>query len=85
MGCSSGRLTGAGAAAHTGAVAAYLASGSPCVVANLWDVTDRDIDAFTTSLLSRRVPARALHGGCTLAAHRQFGIGTKWLRSQYIA
>ena len=24
---------------------------SPCMVANLWDVTDRDIDKYTTELL----------------------------------
>ena len=32
--------------------AAYLSSGCPAVVANLWDVTDKDIDRVTEHLLS---------------------------------
>jgi separase len=29
----------------------YLHAGSPALVATLWDVTDRDIDRFTTTTL----------------------------------
>jgi len=60
MGCSSaslGNRTGSGAAA-VGPTAAYIAAGSPCVVANLWDVTDRDIDLFTEAMLRRCEPWR---------------------------
>jgi hypothetical protein len=55
MGCSSARLAGAEGAGHAavGPVATYVARGCPCAVANLWDVTDRDIDRFTERLLSR--------------------------------
>ena len=34
-----------------GMVTSYLHSGAPCVVGNLWDVSDRDIDRFFVSLL----------------------------------
>lgn len=51
MGCSSGRLKGYGEFEPTGMVSSYLAGGSPAVVANLWDVTDRDIDRFSVALL----------------------------------
>ena len=55
MGCSSGRLASASTKKETtgepflyyepvGLVCSYLTAGSPCVVGNLWDVTDRDID-----------------------------------------
>jgi hypothetical protein len=34
-----------------GIALSYLSAGAPCVVGNLWDVTDRDIDRFAESLL----------------------------------
>jgi separase len=46
---------------HAGIVHAYLRAGSPSVVANLWDVTDKDIDRYCTSLL-RRVLEEARQG-----------------------
>ncbi|KAJ3439045.1 separin [Anaeramoeba flamelloides] len=51
MGCSSGVLLEEGKFDPHGVVYSYLLAGSPAVVANLWDVTDRDIDRFSTSLL----------------------------------
>lgn len=51
MGCSSGRLKGHGDFEPSGMVSSYLAAGSPAVVANLWDVTDRDIDRYSVALL----------------------------------
>lgn len=55
IGCSSGRLkepewAGFGV---EGTVIDYLAAGSSCVLVNLWDVTDRDIDRLTCSMLER--------------------------------
>jgi hypothetical protein len=56
MGCSSGRLVSVNASKDEfapyeeyqyepdGAVISYLCAGAPCIVGNLWDVTDRDID-----------------------------------------
>lgn len=57
MGCSSGRLTSANVKKEVtgesyqyyeaeGLVCSYLMAGSPCVIGNLWDVTDRDIDRY---------------------------------------
>ncbi|MEW5310993.1 MAG: hypothetical protein WDW38_002743 [Sanguina aurantia] len=51
MGCSSGRLRQQGQYEPAGAVMGYIAAGCPCVVANLWDVTDKDIDRFCQALL----------------------------------
>jgi hypothetical protein len=64
MGCSSGLLQRAGAFEPTGIAISYILSGwyihfsgidlrlsSPALVANLWDVTDKDTDAYTEVLL----------------------------------
>ncbi|KAJ1506420.1 hypothetical protein HMI54_005092 [Coelomomyces lativittatus] len=51
MGCSSGKLHSLGDFDAMGTVIHYLYSRSPCLVANLWDVTDRDIDRFACSAL----------------------------------
>jgi hypothetical protein len=52
MGCSSGRLLCKGDFDPRGTVLAYLNAGCPAAVANLWDVTDRDIDRFANNLLA---------------------------------
>lgn len=52
MGCSSGTLTEAGEYEPYGTPMNYLQAGSPALVATLWDVTDKDIDRFTTSTLN---------------------------------
>jgi len=58
MGCSSGRLTSVNSTGDRfdnhnrihyepeGVALSYLCAGAPCIVSNLWDVTDRDIDRF---------------------------------------
>jgi len=63
MGCSSGNLVSVNSPKNghifdtemhfepDGAALSYLCAGAPCVVSNLWDVTDRDIDRFSISLL----------------------------------
>lgn len=52
MGCSSGRLERYSSGAESGGTAIeYLLAGAPAVVANMWDVSDRDIDRLTESLL----------------------------------
>jgi separase len=65
MGCSSGKLEsvnirGSGFLGELpiqyepeGIALSYLLAGSPCVVGNLWDVTDRDIDRFSIELLEQ--------------------------------
>lgn len=60
MGCSSGALVPKGDFPPSGAALAYLAAGCASLVANLWDVTDKDIDRFAESLLNawlQAVPA----------------------------
>lgn len=63
MGCSSGRLVSVNRKntklveqaplyyEPEGVALSYLCAGAPCVVGNLWDVTDHDIDRFSISLL----------------------------------
>ncbi|XP_061181389.1 uncharacterized protein LOC133189955 [Saccostrea echinata] len=52
MGCSSGRLKATGHLEASGFMLNYFMAGCPCMVANLWDVTDKDIDRFLACLLS---------------------------------
>ncbi|XP_070393403.1 separin isoform X1 [Dermacentor albipictus] len=57
MGCGSGRLKVFGPQIEPfGVVLQYWIGGSPSVVANLWDVTDKDIDRFTETFLRHWVP-----------------------------
>ena len=51
MGCSSGALVSQGELGYDGVVLSYMIKGSPAIVANLWDVTDKDIDRFSPELI----------------------------------
>lgn len=53
MGCSSCAFQENGKLPTTSNISDWLAHGSPTVVANLWDVTDKDIDLFTMSMLEK--------------------------------
>ncbi|CAA7401560.1 unnamed protein product [Spirodela intermedia] len=52
MGCSSGSLFLRGCYAPHGAPLSYLLAGSPAVIANLWEVSDKDIDRFGKAMLN---------------------------------
>ncbi|GLB42455.1 putative peptidase family C50 [Lyophyllum shimeji] len=52
-GCSSGALREMGDFDRVGTPYNYMLAGCPCLVANLWDVTDRDIDKFSQSVFDR--------------------------------
>ena len=52
MGCSSGKRDDMGIFEPSGVVDAYCLAGSPAIVANLWDVTDKDIDRFTMEMFN---------------------------------
>ena len=52
MGCSSGALTDAGEFEPYGTSISYIQGGCPALVANLWDVTDKDIDQFSFGVLN---------------------------------
>uniref|UniRef100_A0A8C4R0V7 separase n=1 Tax=Eptatretus burgeri TaxID=7764 RepID=A0A8C4R0V7_EPTBU len=51
FGCSSAALTARGSLEPSGIALSYMMAGCPCVLGNLWDVTDRDIDRYTEQLL----------------------------------
>ncbi|XP_051562768.1 separin-like isoform X2 [Myxocyprinus asiaticus] len=51
FGCSSAALSVLGHQEGTGLILSYLTAGCPLVLGNLWDVTDRDLDRFTSALL----------------------------------
>ncbi|KAG0315506.1 hypothetical protein BGZ99_007425 [Dissophora globulifera] len=50
LGCSSGSLQGAGEFDPTGNAMNYMLAGCPTLVANLWDVTDKDLDRFSMAM-----------------------------------
>lgn len=52
MGCSSGKLKCRGSYAPEGVPLSYLFAGSPAVIANLWDIGDRDIDRFSKAVVN---------------------------------
>ncbi|TFY60535.1 hypothetical protein EVJ58_g5088 [Rhodofomes roseus] len=49
-GCSSGALRDMGDFDRTGTPYNYMLAGCPTLIANLWDVTDRDIDKFSQAV-----------------------------------
>lgn len=53
LGCSSGVLENSGDYEPCGTPINYLLGGCPLLVANMWDVTDKDIDLFSTAVLTR--------------------------------
>ena len=53
MGCSSGTMTEAGQYESYGTPLNYMHAGCPAVLATLWDVTDKDIDRFSQSVLEK--------------------------------
>lgn len=59
MGCSSGSLSLNGSYIPRGAPLYYLFAGSPVIIANLWDVTDKDIDRFCKTVLDGWIKARS--------------------------
>ncbi|KAF8623833.1 hypothetical protein AX15_006159 [Amanita polypyramis BW_CC] len=52
-GCSSGALREMGDFDRTGTPNSYFIAGCPTLVANLWDVTDKDIDKFSQSVFDK--------------------------------
>ncbi|KAI9851532.1 MAG: hypothetical protein M1824_002611 [Vezdaea acicularis] len=53
MGCSSGTLTEVGEYEPYGTPRDYMVAGCPALVATLWDVTDKDIDAFANGVFEK--------------------------------
>ncbi|GER26714.1 separase [Striga asiatica] len=66
LGCSSGSLYLKGSYLPQGAPISYILAGSPVIVANLWEVTDKDIDRFGKAMLNAWLRERsALSSECT--------------------
>ncbi|KAK9290720.1 hypothetical protein L1049_008894 [Liquidambar formosana] len=59
MGCSSGSLCLNGSYNPQGIPLSYLLGGSPVIVANLWEVTDKDIDRFGKAMLDAWLKERS--------------------------
>jgi len=55
MGCSSGLLRKKGEFQSNGITNYYMIASCPIIVANLWDVTDKDIDQFSSQMLRKCV------------------------------
>ncbi|KAA8897403.1 hypothetical protein TRICI_006747 [Trichomonascus ciferrii] len=53
LGCSSGALEQAGDYDPWGTPVSYMIAGCPMLVANMWDVTDKDIDKFSMSVFKK--------------------------------
>ncbi|CAG8726210.1 31231_t:CDS:10, partial [Gigaspora margarita] len=53
LGCSSGHLCDEGEFDPSGTALSYIIAGCPALVANLWDVTDKDIDRFSKALFNK--------------------------------
>ncbi|XP_015580756.1 separase [Ricinus communis] len=60
MGCSSGALSLNGSYIPHGTPLSYLLAGSPVIVANLWEVTDKDIDRFGKVMLDAWLKERSI-------------------------
>ncbi|KAL9237436.1 hypothetical protein vseg_011984 [Gypsophila vaccaria] len=65
MGCCSGTLNLSGHYPPVGAPLSYILAGAPIVIANLWEVTDRDIDRFAKTMLKSFMEERSMSStGC---------------------
>ncbi|PIN10712.1 Separase [Handroanthus impetiginosus] len=64
LGCSSGSLYLKGCYMPQGAPISYLLAGSPVIVANLWEVTDKDIDRFGKAMLNGWLRERSAASEC---------------------
>ncbi|KAG1731550.1 peptidase family C50-domain-containing protein [Suillus lakei] len=67
-GCSSGSLKEMGDFDRVGTPFNYMLAGCPLLVANLWDVTDRDIDKFSQAVFDslRLTPTRGEEQGMSV-------------------
>ena len=71
MGCSSGSLTLNGSYVPQGTPLSYLLAGSPVIVANLWEVTDKDIDRFGKAMLDAWLRERGCKGNVRRKTRRK--------------
>ena len=69
IGCSSGMLRPIGQYEPQGIAVQYMLGGCPALVANLWDVTDKDIDRFAVELLRRLTEGEELASAVAQSRH----------------
>lgn len=81
MGCSSGSLTLNGYYVPQGIPLSYLKAGSPVIVANLWEVTDKDIDRFGKAILEAWLRERS----CVLPSSAPCDVVTKEFEAMKIS
>lgn len=62
LGCSSAAMKYYGKLEPSGSIYSYLLAGSPLILGNLWDVTDKDIDKFSMSLFEKTGISKTLQG-----------------------
>ncbi|OMO79315.1 Peptidase C50, separase [Corchorus capsularis] len=65
MGCSSGSLRLHGCYIPKGISVSYLQAGSPVTIANLWEVTDKDIDRFGKAVVDAWLRERMKLADCS--------------------
>lgn len=85
MGCSSGAMTQAGEFEAYGTPINYLLAGAPAIVANLWDVTDRDCDRFAVGCLEAwGLFESARRGGSERSLVEAVGVGREKCQFRYL-
>lgn len=62
LGCSSAAMKYYGKLEPSGSIYSYLLAGSPLILGNLWDVTDKDIDKFSMALFEKTGISKTLQG-----------------------
>lgn len=81
LGCSSARLRRAGDFDAAGAAVSHLLAGRSAVLGCLWDVTDGDLDRYSTALLRRWWGGGSYAGSALCASNREARVACKlrWL------
>ncbi|GMI87982.1 EXTRA SPINDLE POLES, RADIALLY SWOLLEN 4, homolog of separase, HOMOLOGY OF SEPARASE 1 [Hibiscus trionum] len=80
MGCSSGSLRLNGCYVPRGVSLSYIQAGSPVTIANLWEVTDKDIDRFGKAVLNAWLRERMDQTDCSKCSQLVKEIGAMDIR-----
>ncbi len=85
MGCSSAKLTRHGGyRGSSGTPLEYLLNGSPAVVGNLWDVTDKDIDRLTAAFLKHWLGVTSTRNAATQSVADSLAIAREACRLPHL-
>lgn len=83
-GCSSGLLREQGDLDPTGTPHDYMLAGAPCLVGNLWDVTDKDIDRITGAVMDHLGLEKGKLGASGMSVVQAVSKGRSTARLQYL-